>query len=222
MRPLLLAVTLWLGSPGGEGIYVKVWDALGPFPIGKTEIDADPIAACCGGIESLPRADPSAEFFSELGEHGLVRWTRVQSQRGGMAQVHFPHVNWNQLLQWMDNQMVLETQTHLVGDLKVTEEGMYLVHARSVHSYVLDGRLYHGDIYSTADPSDPSSGVSTPLYLSAGMAVVSLFYRGAEMNCVNEIVAPCLIWLLVARQTHSLHPLSLQSSSRFLVPCATD
>lgn len=34
------------------------------------------------------------------------------------SQVNYA-VNWNQLLQWMDNMMILETQAYIVGDLHV-------------------------------------------------------------------------------------------------------
>jgi hypothetical protein len=184
---LLLLVHAFCAPPGAA-LHVKVWDLLGPFPVGKTEIDADPIAACCGGIENLTRGDPAAQFFSELGDRGLVRWSRVQTGHGGFTQVHFPGVNWNQLVQWTDNQMVLETQSHLVGDIRVPAAGMYLVHAARVHSYVLGGRLYHGDIYSTGQEHDER--ISSPVYLAAGKHTIYISFRAKAQGTFSFRASP--------------------------------
>eukprot|EP01051_Picozoa_sp_SAG22_P012723 SAG22_NODE_1349_length_4655_cov_6.900132_7_plen_240_part_00 len=174
-------------------IHIREWDVLGPFPIGKTEVDADPVAAM-GGLANIARGSKRVRMLSEIAPGGYATWTKVRSQNGNV-QVQYPGVNWNQLLQWMDNMMLLETQGYFVGDLSIPAGagGTYQIHAdrcaeqatsspplaphspsarpcharprctdlgplfffylgtlwrHSVHSFTIDGTLYHGDIYS--------------------------------------------------------------------------
>jgi hypothetical protein len=53
--------------------YVPVWEVLGPFSIGKGEVDGDPLEAPkLGGIDSIKRAKGS--FPSEYAEGGFITW----------------------------------------------------------------------------------------------------------------------------------------------------
>jgi hypothetical protein len=61
------------GAEGGS------WDYVGPFIIGKAELDGDPLEAY-GGIRKIIRADKSAKFFSELVPGGEVRWSKLRVQ----------------------------------------------------------------------------------------------------------------------------------------------
>ncbi len=67
------------------------WHFLGPFGVGKTEIDGDPIAAL-GGIRNVSRAKNSKKrmFTSELAEGGLVGWTQLQVPASGAIRLQFP------------------------------------------------------------------------------------------------------------------------------------
>ena len=126
---------------------VAAWDMLGPFQIGKTEVDASPVAAF-GGLEAVHRA--RQDLLSELAPGGVARWTTLRGKQGHV-QVEFAGVNWNEHVQVMDTMMVLEAQAFLVGELLVPPGGggTWLLQAEHVHSFTLDGTLHHGDPYGT-------------------------------------------------------------------------
>ena len=164
-----LVSLLLRGAAAQQPLTVREWDVLGPFPVGKTEVDADPLQPF-GGVEALKRGDRRAEFFSEVAAQGVVRWSKARSDAAGSVGVQFNAVNWNQHVQWMDTMMVLETQTFLLGDLRVPADGDYLLQATGVHSFAVDGVLCHGDIYS-------GGALRTPLALTAGTHTVSVRFR---------------------------------------------
>ena len=70
--------------------YISYYDFLGPFPVGKTEIDGDPV----GGFESISRMNSTradhASMISEMVDGGQVRWKRFYPDRqSGRVSVHF-------------------------------------------------------------------------------------------------------------------------------------
>ncbi len=53
--------------------YVPVWEVLGPFSIGKGEVDGDPVEAPkFGGIDSIKRA--KGTYPSEYADGGFISW----------------------------------------------------------------------------------------------------------------------------------------------------
>ena len=64
------------------------WDFLGPFGIGKTEIDSDPIAAY-GGIRNVSKGSKKRTFVSELADGGLVGWSRPKVSLDGAVTLQF-------------------------------------------------------------------------------------------------------------------------------------
>jgi len=70
------------------------WDVLGPFPIGKAEVDGDPLES--PAIGGVARARTSArgerrQFPSEYAEGGFVQW-RVLPAATPVVQIEFPDV----------------------------------------------------------------------------------------------------------------------------------
>lgn len=70
--------------------YIPHYDFLGPFPVGKTEIDGDP----AGGFDAISRMNPSGSdqlgMISEMVDGGQVRWKRFYAdRRAGLVNIHF-------------------------------------------------------------------------------------------------------------------------------------
>ena len=180
LLPLALQLVLLLGTTEARVLQVKEWDALGPFPVGKTEVDGDVLEAN-GGLKAVRMkesrdgsrrvADRTTRYFSEVARGGATSWTVARPDAQGNIGVNWG-VDWNQHVQWMDNMMVLETQSFFVGALIVPpgEGGAYLLQAQGVHSFTVDGTLCHGDIYSRGE-------LLAPLELAEGAHEVLVRFR---------------------------------------------
>jgi hypothetical protein len=83
------------------------WHFIGPWPVGKTEFDADPLAAydapcilerrACSphplawSGPRLPPASPAElQLPSELAEGGFVGWSALTADRNGALRIAFP------------------------------------------------------------------------------------------------------------------------------------
>ena len=78
-------------------------DYLGPFPIGRTELDGDPCESA-GGIVNLHnrrRASPKSKVSlpSELVPGGAVSWSTLRADVRGVVSVAPSSVDWNALVQ---------------------------------------------------------------------------------------------------------------------------
>jgi hypothetical protein len=130
------------------------WDFLGPFGVGKTEIDSDPIARFPGGIRNVSRAKKQ-RFLSELAQGGYVGWTRLQVHSSGTVQLQFPlgenaRVDIGRNVQELNRITALEFQGWLVAPFEVARDGRYLLRCSPAHHVELDDDhlLIHGDVYS--------------------------------------------------------------------------
>ena len=135
------------------------WDVLGPFPIGKNEVDGDPVAATAeGGAFAHWLAHHSSSdgwVPSELVAGGRVRWTPQKPAQNNVLALDWPKVPWSNLVQSLNQRAVLEVQAWAVGALVVAETGAYLLDCRSVHKALL---------YSAADPTAPPKVVAGDVY----------------------------------------------------------
>ena len=79
-------------SPGSVQQHIKEWDFLGPFPIGKNELDGDP-TEFYGGIDFLHREYSSngknQAFWTELVKNGQIGWNKINSDRGVVSKSYF-------------------------------------------------------------------------------------------------------------------------------------
>lgn len=73
MRPSLAMTTMLLCR-----------DCLGPFPVGKTEVDADPVVAAFGGWENASRGSSRFRMLSDIAPGGHARWTKLRGQGGNV------------------------------------------------------------------------------------------------------------------------------------------
>jgi hypothetical protein len=136
------------------------WDFVGPFGIGKTEIDADPIAAY-GGIRNVSKGSKKRTFVSELADGGLVGWSRLKVSLDGAVTLQFPlkgdkaRVNPSSNIQALQKITAQEMQGWLVAEFQVAHDGRYLLRCSPAHHVELDADhvLIHGDVYRRGLPT---------------------------------------------------------------------
>ena len=179
-----------------ETAIVGTFYFLGPFGVGKTEIDSDPIAAF-GGIRNVSRGSKKRTFVSELAEGGRVGWTRLHAQPTGAIRLQFPlgdkaPVNFGRTVQALNRIAALEMQGWLLADFAVAATGRYLVRCAPAHHVELDDDhvLLHGDVYSRGfawSAVQLTEGKHT-LYIrvrAKGSAVLSCAVRAAPNDSVE-------------------------------------
>eukprot|EP00026_Physarum_polycephalum_P002049 Phypoly_transcript_02053.p1 GENE.Phypoly_transcript_02053~~Phypoly_transcript_02053.p1 ORF type:complete len:900 (+),score=110.07 Phypoly_transcript_02053:31-2730(+) len=136
---------------------VKNWDFIGPFTIGKGEVDGDSLEAF-GGIKEVEKnrkkggkGEKKKEFFySEIAEGGKVGWRSFVANKDGMVTIEFPDINWNRLVQLTSSVTITEFQGWAVSEV-FTHEGRYLASCNGIHTFQIDDTTYVGDQYSTGN-----------------------------------------------------------------------
>ena len=184
-----MLVLLWLvAAPAAatqQWSHIKRFNALGPFPVGKTEFDADPVVAR-GGAMALHQ-NQTARIPSELATGGYVHWSKKTAAEAGWLNVQWP-VDWNRIVQAMGGVEAAEFQGWFVGSFRVYEEGMHQVDCQGVHSLDIDGSLFSGDIYGTGR-------VLSSMHLATGRHWISFKLRGqgtARFRCSHRAVSSSL------------------------------
>ena len=94
------------------------WAYIGPFPMGKTEFDGDPLARHGGARQLFAQFEANGganakrkdrqRFLSELATGGYVGWSILPSTVDGSVVLQPERVNWNQLVQGLSGRSVLE------------------------------------------------------------------------------------------------------------------
>ena len=84
----------------------KEWHYLGPFQIGKTELDSEPISF----KDALPAVGTRHKFASELATGGYVSWGKLTADANGGIQISPSSVDWNSLVRTTNRMEVLEHQ----------------------------------------------------------------------------------------------------------------
>ena len=185
-----------------EDIKLETWFLLGPFLIGKTEIDADPLEniKSCSRIRILRKEKGCPKrFLSEISANGYVTWNKITSSAQSVnnkmwyqVQVSFPSrkapVDYNALITGMNKISVLEFQAWITTTISISNEGLHEFNCDPIHSFYLDGVLYAGDIYSR--------GISNNfIHLTKGKHYLDIRLRGkgsATFKCFMKrtVVTP--------------------------------
>jgi hypothetical protein len=120
--------------------YIDTWHYVGPFVVGKTEFDGDPIQAY-GGIENVSRSrwDTKVTFPSELVPGGQVGWKEIKQQSMDQAVVVAPQVNWNNLVSSLQS-MAITGKTMFHNDNSIN-------HYDDIIIIVQSGRLGGGEMF---------------------------------------------------------------------------
>eukprot|EP01048_Picozoa_sp_COSAG05_P023932 COSAG05_NODE_5405_length_1186_cov_0.753450_1_plen_373_part_10 len=170
---------LLLLLPTSAALSPRSYEYVGPFPMGKAELDGDPLARYGGAVKlfaeheaGLHEGKKKPKFISELAQGGYVGWSTLPAGSRGEVQVFPERVDWGSLVQGLDGRGVLEFQGWLFGHVDVARAGRYLASCQGVTQYFLDGTLYTGDVYR-------SGRGLWPCELEAGRHTFQMRARGA-------------------------------------------
>ena len=129
--------------------FIKDWHFIGPFVIGKMELDGDPLEAYAG-IQNVSkyRYQKASVFYSELVPGGEIKWS-IMKQASAQSTVQVKtSVNWNDLVSSIGSLGITEWQGWVVGELAVNEKDQnIMVQCLGVHTVYIDDILVAGDVY---------------------------------------------------------------------------
>ena len=129
--------------------FIEKWHFIGPFVIGKAEIDGDPLEEW-GGVKNVSRYRWRKQFvlYSELVAQGEIRWMEInQYNVGEPVSISLP-VNWNELVMSLQSMGITEWQGWVLGDFFISEDGVtVLVQCLGVHTIYIDDNVVTGDVY---------------------------------------------------------------------------
>ena len=183
------------------------YDVLGPLPMGKNEVDGDPLAAFGGAFAhwiQVHNASRSTRALvaSELVPGGHVGWQPVRTGPDGALRVGWQDMQavWSNLVQALGQRAVLELQAWAIGSLAVVDSGYYELHCKGVHKVMLHDAskvealplLISGDIYSAGHAGGGGFGVG---HLRAGAYVIAMRVRAvvqAQPTCA--LVRARAVW----------------------------
>lgn len=126
---------------------IGLWHFIGPFQMGKTETDGDPLEAF-GGIDKLlcQRYNKDFQVYSELVPGGEVKWATVIPNQHGVVTV----VNRHAVV--LDYKAVHhEWQGWLVGDFSLNSEMTVLIQCSRVSTIYINGSILAGDHYARSN-----------------------------------------------------------------------
>ncbi|ESO96501.1 hypothetical protein LOTGIDRAFT_159918 [Lottia gigantea] len=127
--------------------YISEWNFLGPFPIGKTEFDGDPIQVY-GDIRNLSLSRYSGkEYYSELMSEAKVKWMEIKQRKLESIIQISPSIPWNDLVSSLGSLGITEWQGWLVGDIAVNVDSTLLFQCIGVSTFYVNDVQLTGDVY---------------------------------------------------------------------------
>ncbi|KAL8611053.1 hypothetical protein ACOMHN_042669 [Nucella lapillus] len=128
--------------------FIKEWSFIGPFVIGKTEFDGDPVEAF-GGIGNMSqyRYDDAMTYPTELVPNGKVKGRKVIQQKNQAVKIA-PDVDWNDLVRSLGSLGITEWQGWAVGEVAINHDELtVLAQCLGVATVFIDGIPVTGDLY---------------------------------------------------------------------------
>jgi hypothetical protein len=129
--------------------FINTWHFIGPFVIGKIEVDGDPLEAW-GGISAVAkqRYSKKVSFFSELVPGGEVQWKTYQQINAHQPLQVTPDINFSELVSSLGSLAITEWQGWLVGEFAVnSKDENILVQCLGVNTIFVDDLVISADIY---------------------------------------------------------------------------
>ena len=141
---------------------MKSWWFVGPFSVGKTEIDGDPLSGFFLGGGSGQEIQPGNNsqliergVISEFVNQGQMKWTKLKTQQGVARispETYAVQVNLNELVQTTSSITIQESQGWLYGTIRPPKNSvgeMVEVHCNALHTVWIGNQYFHADIYSS-------------------------------------------------------------------------
>ncbi|XP_063418740.1 uncharacterized protein LOC134701521 [Mytilus trossulus] len=129
--------------------FIKQWNYLGPFVIGKTEFDGDPLEAF-GGIYNVSkyREHKNQKFYSEFSPGGEITWQVYNQRQPKDVMKIAPTVNWNELINTLSSMGITEWQGWVVGEFSLNDDKQNVaLQCLGHHTIYVDGIPVTGDVY---------------------------------------------------------------------------
>lgn len=127
--------------------HVPLWHFLGPFQIGKPEVDGDPVETLSGiKTASCQRYNRNYIAYSELVNGGEIKWSKISPKENGVVSVS-PKVDWSTLVMGLQSMAVTEWQGWLIGDFSVNSEMTILIQCLGVNTIYINENILAGDVY---------------------------------------------------------------------------
>lgn len=129
--------------------FIQKWHFIGPFVIGKAEVDGDPLEEW-GGVKNISRYrwDKKFVLFSELVAQGEIKCMEITQHTAAEPLAIAPSVNWNELVMSLQSMGITEWQGWVLGDFFVNEvDATVLVQCLGVHTVYIDDSVLTGDVY---------------------------------------------------------------------------
>ncbi|CAK9029884.1 Uncharacterized secreted protein ARB_06907 [Durusdinium trenchii] len=159
--------------PGLAAAPLKKWQVLGPFVVGKNELDGEPWKAQTNGSRA------NGANVSELGD---VQVTSRRAEANGLVAVQW-EVDWQSLVSFVGGHELLEWQALAWSSFKA--EGLVQLRCQGVAAFTVDDNItLVGDLYFAQLPPHP-------VHLSPGSHRLSIRLRGklkTQFSCHLEKV----------------------------------
>ena len=129
--------------------FIQQWHFIGPFVIGKAEVDGDPLEEW-GGVKNISRHrwDKKFVLYSELVALGEIKWSEINQRTAAEPVAIAPSVNWNDLVMSLQSMGITEWQGWVLGDFFVNEvDATVLFQCLGVHTVYVDEVVLTGDVY---------------------------------------------------------------------------
>jgi hypothetical protein len=211
------AASLLRGKSGSRT--PAAYDVLGPFPIGKNEVDGDPVEGRGGALAhwlehyNLTRRAASSglgHVESEIVPGGRVGWETRRTAPDGSLHLTWPDQPWGGLVQAMGQRAVLEVQAWTIGALAVVADGHFRLDCKGTHKAFIvpvlspqKDRVVAGDIYRSSPFGGGGFGVGL---LRRGAYLVLMRLRTVVQAAATRARHGCAVglWRCPCRTTEAL------------------
>ena len=173
--------------PTARSLPISNYAALGPFVIGKGELDGDPLEAVPGGAAAAAwqyimegRSRGVVRRSELLTEGKLAKWQTLRAAQG-VVTVEYPNVDWQALVNSVGGMELLEVQTAVLGLLQLSAASTVTITCSGVAAFHIDSRPPGGSV-STRGPFAGNAyfgqeRIQNTLILAAGYHVLRLRVR---------------------------------------------
>jgi hypothetical protein len=136
----------------GHSLHGRSWSFLGPFTVGKNELDGNPAFDIIQHYNYYKKTGiRKTNLLSELVTGGSVTWTELKTQRNKKILINLQGVDLNGIVQSLFSMEAQEVQGWIVGEMKIPMTGQYSVSCLNMLTCYVDDlqRMLTGDMFQT-------------------------------------------------------------------------